>query len=950
MSSKGAEALTKYVFSSKYAQTRPDGKRETWDQAVDRVIDMHRTKYASAIAANSDLALYLDIAHDALLNKRALGSMRNMQYGGTPVLKNHLRSYNCLEKNTRFIARGGVRSFAECYDGQRLEVLTPSGAWRAATVKCYGKQKLNRVMFKRGVAEHVVLATANHRWILESGEVVESIKPGMSLRVAPAILPEFTYDSAEPDEKVAWCYGFVFGDGTRVKGSNGAYTGSMVRLCQAKARFLDRFLEVGFKYSSPPSCKGDHMVYTGSYVKDPIGLDEDPRLVRAFIRGWLDADGAKNNNDAAEDNPFLSLQVTGKEKIEFARRALPLAGAYIVSEREVAEDTNYGPRSDTTVSFRICCALNGGTRAKFRVSSIEEAVVEEDVWCLEVEEEAAFVLDFGLTTGNCSFSYCDRIRFFSDAFYLLLCGTGVGFSVQKHHVAKLPLLVGPNRTVLPRTHVIEDSIEGWAEAARDLISTYFMGGVEVEFDASQVRPKGARISSISGLAPGPEPLLTALDAVRKVLDRCVGHPLRTIDAYDIVMHLSCAVLSGGVRRSATIALFSVDDEDMMNAKTGDWFKTEPQRARSNNSAVLLRGSTDFDTFAKFVDVARDGGGEPGFFWVDDVGEGTNPCGEISFYPVNKDGVSGVHLCNLSTINGAAVKSEADFLSACEAAAVLGTLQAGYTDFPYLGPVTEEIVRGEALLGVSITGIQDRPDLLLSEKVLAAGAEVVRKTNERVAAMIGINPAARLTAIKPEGTTSSLLNTASGKHRRHSRRYIRRVQANATEVCAQVFAAMNPDAVEKSVWGKDDLVLKFPIEAPAGARVRGQETAVEQLAEVALLKRAWIDTGRVVERCNHPSVQNNVSNTVTVRPDEWDAVKEYIYNNRHVFAGVSLLPASGDLDYQQAPFVSIDEPDRLEQRLEWMQLDYALEDVDYTATGGIDRFEETIACGSGKCEF
>jgi ribonucleoside-triphosphate reductase len=549
---------------------------------------------------------------------------------------------------------------------------------------------------------------------------------------------------------------------------------------------------------------------------------------------------------------------------------------------------------------------------------------------------------------NCSATYIDRPRAFAEVFYLLLCGSGVGFSVQKQHVKKLPWLpLWKCSDQETRIHVVEDSIEGWALALDTLLDSYFNGIYSVEFDFSLIRPEGALLSSGVGFAPGPQPLMEALEKIRTLLDSCVGRQLRPIDAYDILMHAAGAVLSGGVRRSATLALFSVDDEDMLHAKSGNWMQENPQRKSSNNSAALLRGSTTFEEFRRFVEVARHSGGEPGFFWLDCLDFVPNPCVEVCFFP-QIDGKSGVQFCNLGTINGTILRDEEAFQHACENAAVLATLQAGYTNFPFLGPVTEAITRREALIGISITGIQDNPELLRDPAILARGVAAIVRTNAEIAQTIGTNPAARCTSLKPEGSGSQLLNTAPGKHRRHARRYIRRVQANRGELPAQAFARANPNHVEASVWREGDLVLKFPIEAPEGALLRGDETALQQLEDVVMLQRAWIEPGKREGNCAHHALQNSVSNTVTVREAEWDAVAAFIYCHREAFSGVSLLPATGDLDYPQAPFVSVDEPERVAERTEWERLRAELQPVDYSVSDGKTSFQQDVACSGGAC--
>lgn len=514
---------------------------------------------------------------------------------------------------------------------------------------------------------------------------------------------------------------------------------------------------------------------------------------------------------------------------------------------------------------------------------------------------------------NCTTSYCDRPRFFQEAFWLLLCGCGVGFSVQKHHVARLP---GIARPAGPRAvFVVPDTIEGWADALGALLSSYFVerqplpgcAGRVVEFDYSQVRPRGRPISSGTGRAPGPEPLRRSLELIRRLLEQRLDAGLtrlRPVDAYDVLMHAADAVLSGGVRRSATICIFSPDDREMAAAKTGNWFQENPQRARSNNSAILLRESTSREQFGELMRAVRQFG-EPGFIWTDDLEATFNPCGEIGLLP-RIDGVSGFAFCNLCEINMGKVTDEATFREAAEAAAVLGTLQADYTDFEYLGPVSTAIARREALLGISMTGMMEHPAVSFDPALQRRMARHILEVNARVAARIGINPAARATCVKPAGTSSCILGTCSGIHPHHSRRYFRRTQANEDELLVDFFKAQNPLAVEPSVWNPNgtDVVMTFCIEAGPEARTRQDVDAIAMLEAVKLTKENWIDAGRRPELCAAPWLSHNVSNTISVRDDEWEAVADFIYANRHVFAGISLLPDGGDLDYPQAPFCAV----------------------------------------------
>ena len=523
---------------------------------------------------------------------------------------------------------------------------------------------------------------------------------------------------------------------------------------------------------------------------------------------------------------------------------------------------------------------------------------------------------------NCISSYCDRLRFFQECMYLLLCGCGTGFSVQAHHINKLPSF----HRITKKTNkkfVVNDSIEGWSDAVGVLISSYFdqddlfpeYSGKNVQFDFSEIRPAGSYLSSSSGKAPGAEPLKKALVNIKKILDKALKNcdfcaqelrKLSPLEAYDIVMHAADAVISGGVRRSATICLFSPDDEEMAKAKTGNWFHDNPQRGRSNNSALLLRDKTSPEEFHSLMQSVREFG-EPGFVWSDSTELIVNPCVEIGMYPVDeKTGKTGWQACNLSTINCAKVKTEDDFYEACRAASIIGTLQAGFTSLPYLGDVSERILQREALLGVSMTGIMEQHEICLNPSVQKKGARIIKQTNKKVARQIGINPASRTTCVKPEGTSSCILGTSSGIHPHHAKRYIRRVQANKMEDIYQHFRKINPRASEESVWSANDSddVISFCIEVPPGSKTKNQIDALALLGYVKSTQQNWVMIGKTDALCTQPWLNHNVSNTINVKPDEWDDVEKFIYKNKKYFCGISLLPVSGDKDYPQAPFTTI----------------------------------------------
>ncbi len=572
---------------------------------------------------------------------------------------------------------------------------------------------------------------------------------------------------------------------------------------------------------------------------------------------------------------------------------------------------------------------------------------------------------------NCSFGNVDRVEFFREYFFLLLSGCGVGFSVQKHHVAMLPALpLRKAENELPVEHFhVADTIEGWSDALHALVLSYYEGR-KVEFDFSAIRPRGTPLRTSGGKAPGHLPLKKALTRVDEILEQAAGRALRPIEVYDINMFIAKAVLAGGIRRSATICLFSPDDEEMMNAKTGRWFEKHPQRAASNNSAVLSRSDRNAEHFRKLFKAQKEFG-EPGFFFCDHPDAGCNPCAEISLLPVvdwelssdelsrlyasgykgdlpGTTRLSGFQHCNLTTINGRAATTETAFFEACIAATVIGTLQAAYTDMPYLGAVTRLLNEHDALLGVSICGFMDNPGVLFDPDTLTRGAKLCRATNRLMAAAIGIRPAAKLSTTKPEGTASLILNAASGIHPHHARRYFRRVQANRKEPVYAFFKQTNPQMTETSVYNPEtDDVITFPVEAPKKAILRKELTAIQFLELVKLVQQSWVVPGGD-PGSRSPTLHHNVSNTCTVRPEEWDEVADFIWANRRFFTGISLLQDAGDKAYAQAPREEVGSEADVARwnALRPYRVDYTQmhEESDET------ELKQTVACAGGACEI
>ena len=530
---------------------------------------------------------------------------------------------------------------------------------------------------------------------------------------------------------------------------------------------------------------------------------------------------------------------------------------------------------------------------------------------------------------NCAYLPIDDWRSFGEVMFLLLGGTGVGYSVQRHHVDALPEIRKPSID-RDRRFLIADSIEGWADAVKALIKSYFYGGSKLKFDFSDIRPKGARLVTSGGKAPGPQPLRECLVKIEGILnEKQDGDKLSALEVHDIVCHIADAVLAGGIRRAALISLFSADDEEMISCKSGAWWELNPQRGRANNSAVLMRHKITKEFFLDlWKRVELSGAGEPGIYLSNDKDWGTNPCCEIALRPHQ--------FCNLCEVNVSDIESQEDLNARMKAASFIGTLQAGYTDFHYLRPIWKRTTEKDALIGVSMTGIGSGTVLSYNMK---EAAKVVKEENERVANVIGINKSARTTTVKPAGTTSLTLGTSSGIHAWHNDYYVRRIRVGKNEAIYSYLSVYHPELIEDEYFRPHDTaVISIPQKAPANAILR-TESPFQLLDRIKRVTQEWVRPGH-----RNGSNTHNISATVSLRDHEWDAAGQWMWENREFYNGLSVLPYDGGT-YKQAPFEDI-----TKERFE--ELMTSLHEIDLSRIVELDDdtdLKGEVACAGGACE-
>ena len=924
-----------------------ENRYETWNEAVDDIFDStFAVKYADKW---DELKPYTDFARQMVKDKKCLTAMRHLQFRGDDIFKHEFRGYNCLGHETEFITDKGVKSFDDFKHGDETMVWTHQGRWRKAVVKNYGKQTLNEITFKYHKTRQIVRATSNHRWFLQNGQVTDSLKEGDRI-LKPKEIFTFDYDKATPFEKLYWCYGYVFGDGTRTRDELGNFRYSMVRLCGDQIKFAYRFEEMGFHSSSSLSIHGDLIFYTGKYLKTMPDIDKDSlNLIQGFMCGYLDADGSKNNNTWGKI--YNSIQTSDENNVAFLRSLLPTCGFFIYKEIDnTGEITNFGTRP-YTIDFSITNNLGSKYNVGYTVESILEDQ-EEEVWCLEVEDDQSFTLKNGIVTGNCLVMYADKPSFLGNAFYLSLCGCGVGVNMMLPFIDRLPWLHRRHKGT--KTFVIQDNIEGWTDGFHALISSYIdessdaiegfeeYQGYAIKFDYSLIRAKGAKVGR-RFLAPGPDGLRNSFQKIEELLDNylrndMIGNKFTTVIAYDIFMHLMNAVLSGGVRRSAASVIFSPEDKDMLECKADPLWRTNNlQRERSNNSVGLVKGTFTKEQFEEILKLNKDGN-DVGFVFMNHIFEIYNPCFEIGFTPlyfnflsgtvreetiqriqesdisVLDDGVkTAIQCCNLTEGNLATCKTPQDFYDICRAQGIIGSMQAGFLNFKHIKDClfeTIEISKQEALLGVSFAGFANAPWILERPDVLSTGAAIVLGANKEIADIIGTSYCARATCVKPGGDGPIVLMEKTpcepGATEAHSKRLFRVMQLNKDTDTAKYLQEHMPYLLEESTHSENhtDHVVFVPIENEEGTIYKDDMRGVKHLKNIKIIMENWVNPGKVESRCIIPTTSHNVSNTVVVGEEDYKEVTDYIFENQDIFRAVSFAAPALDKDYNQCPNTSV----------------------------------------------
>lgn len=941
-----SDPFRSFISKSRYARWIDEyGRRETWVETIHRYADFFTPKVDLSPEQKAELI-------KVITNHEVMPSMRSLMTAGEALERSNVAGYNPVTGDTKVLVRGrGMTPIAKLVDSDE-QVLNMDGRWADAAFRSYGIQPTFTVSAQKNKTQQMqhVNASANHRWILSDGTVVPTSELKAGDRLAYASAPRPNTDNV--DYELGLIHGLVYGDGTSTY-SQERLRGYHIRLCGSSKELLPVFEKHGV-VCYPPSANGDPVVMLYGTFAKTHSLKELPEpseteeYLLGFMRGWLAADGSVSVGGQAT----LCANDAG---YEWFKDNAGLVGMLHTGIQELNPTTNFGDRKSRTLSIRLDRASMvaedfiitakrerfepSKTERYYTVKSVEATGIEEEVFCAEVPDTNTFVLDSGLVTGNCSFVAVNDPRAFDEALYILMCGTGLGFSAERRHTRYLPVVpeeIKPVEEVI----VVHDSKEGWAQAYRELINSLYRGELP-KWDLRQLRPEGARLKTFGGRSSGPEPLNELFEFTVKMFAGARGRKLKPIEVHEIMCKIGSVVVVGGVRRSALISLSSLSDDEIRDAKSGEWWNDRPHLALANNSAVYTTKPSKSDFNKEWSALVASGSGERGIFNLAGAREhvparrnaalieGTNPCAEIL--------LRNMGFCNLTEVIVRETDTLDDLKYKVEMATKIGTWQSTLTNFPYLREEWKKNAEEERLLGVSLTGQMGHPVLNGREgrkeqvRWLREMKKVAIATNKKEARRLGINPAAAITTVKPSGTVSTLTNTSSGMHAWHDKFYIRTVRISKNDPIAR-FMEDAGVPMEEDFYNPKSVVFSFPFKAPDGALVRDDMTAIDQLEQWLVYKTEWTE--------HSPSV------TVSVKPHEWEEVGEWVYEHFDKITGVSFLPHT-DHTYVQAPFQSISEEEyetakaAMPEKLDWEWLaTYELED---TTSGS-----QTLACTAGEC--
>lgn len=951
--------LQEYIHKSRYARwLNTENRREHWHETVQRYVDYFDSKFPYFPKQE---------IYEAITNLKVMPSMRALMTAGPALERDPLAGFNPVAGDTLVVTKEFGNVPIKTLAGKAASVLNKNGDWTPATFKSYGIQPVTKVTLKlNSNTVKEVFATANHRWVLSDGTVVPTSALEKGNRIDFVTAPKAEEDA---DYVLGVRHGLVYGDGAMTK-THKRVKGYHLRLCgTAKQDFLKYFTEYPVSY--PPTAEGDPIVMmydtfaaTHALKELPSAQETDSYLL-GFIRGWFGADG-----HVGKKNPQVSICCNAAGRnwlLQYSERA----GFVIQSISIQPRTTNYGERTEDSFVLRISRssfteadvlssekqALVKPLQSSYSVYSVDETGETEEVFCAEVPITNTFVLAGGLVTGNCSFIAIDDVRAFDEILYILMCGTGVGFSVERQYIAQLPVIglsIGFDNEGKPQieskdklenidyTIVVEDSKAGWATAFKDLLKFLYAGQIP-KWDVSKVRPAGAKLITFGGRASGPQPLVDLFNFAIETFKTACGRKLTSIECHDLVCKIADIVVVGGVRRSALISLSNLSDDRMRLAKSGQWWVNDSQRALANNSATYTERPQTEIFMKEWLSLIESKSGERGIFnkhaaikKAQSTGRrdatriaGTNPCAEISLRSAG--------LCNLSEVVIRVEDSLEPLKEKVRIATIIGTYQSLLTDFQYVRPIWKQNQEEERLLGVSLTGIMDHP--LLSQTNAHAGhwlkelKNVAIRTNKEWSDKLGINQAAAITTVKPSGTVSQLVDSASGIHPRYSNYYIRTVRADKKDPLAQLMVSQGFPV--EDAFGKEDstYVFSFPVKGPDAAVYRDDRSAIEQLEHYLMYQNYWSE--------------HNVSNTIYVKEDEWFEVGAWVYKNFDDLAGVSFLPHSNHT-YKQAPYQECDEQT-------YLDLLAKMPAFDWDALSNFEKDDSTVntkelACVSGVCEI